>query len=139
MILHSEIVFRAAMSFGAFVHGNSCLTYRPELHRLCKVMRARVGEDQGSVEAVNRAVYATCAALVWHQGLGADALALADGRVSTPSKVMCCTGRFMSLLLLLYSLLVLHHVFCAHPPVTCVVYFCFFDTLVTLPVATLVL
>ena len=50
-------------------------------------MRAKVGEDQGSVEAVNRAVYATCAALIWHQGLGSDALALAEGRVETPSKV----------------------------------------------------
>ena len=46
-----------------------------------------MGEDQGSVEAVNRAVYATCAALIWHQGLGAEALALAEGRVTTPSKV----------------------------------------------------
>lgn len=50
-------------------------------------MRAKVGEDQGSVEAVNRAVYATCAALIWHQGLGSDALALAEGRIETPSKV----------------------------------------------------
>lgn len=52
-------------------------------------MRAKVGEDQGSVEAVNRAVYATCAALIWHQGLGPEALALAEGRVATPSKVNC--------------------------------------------------
>lgn len=52
-------------------------------------MRAKVGEDQGSVEPVNRAVYATCAALIWHQGLGPEALALAEGRVATPSKVNC--------------------------------------------------
>lgn len=55
-------------------------------------MRARVAEDQGSVEAVNRAVYATCAALVWHQGLGVEALAVVEGRVTTPSKVTSCTG-----------------------------------------------
>ena len=51
-------------------------------------MRARVGEDQGTIEAVNRAVYATCAALIWHQGLGVEALALAEGRVAAPSKVI---------------------------------------------------
>lgn len=50
-------------------------------------MRAKVGEDQGSVEAINRAVYATCAALLWHHGLGKEALALVKGSVSTPSKV----------------------------------------------------
>ncbi|CAM9143892.1 unnamed protein product [Scytosiphon promiscuus] len=61
---------------------------------LCKAMRARVGEDQGSVEAVNRAVYATCAALIWHQGLGAEALALAEGRVTTPSKALIKAWRF---------------------------------------------
>eukprot|EP00752_Nemacystus_decipiens_P002251 g2132.t2 len=61
---------------------------------LCKVMRTRVGEDQGSVEAVNRAVYATCAALIWHQGLGAEALALAEGRVAAPSKALSKTWRF---------------------------------------------
>ena len=61
---------------------------------LCKAMRARVGEDQGSVEAVNRAVYATCAALIWHQGLGAEALALAEGRVAAPSKALSKAWRF---------------------------------------------
>lgn len=61
---------------------------------LCKAMRARVGEDQGSVEAVNRAVYATCAALIWHQGLGAEALALAEGRVPSPSKALSKAWRF---------------------------------------------
>lgn len=60
-------------------------------------MRARVAEDQGSVEAVNRAVYATCAALIWHQGLGVQALALAEGTVTTPSKVC-------SLLCLMHSM-----------------------------------
>lgn len=60
-------------------------------------MRARVGEDQGTIEAVNRAVYATCAALIWHQGLGVDALALAEGRVTTPSKVRVCSGLCVNL------------------------------------------
>lgn len=60
------------------------------VHRLCKAMRARVAEDQGTIEAVNRAVYATCAALIWHQGLGVEALALAEGRETTPSKVRRC-------------------------------------------------
>ena len=75
-------------------------------------MRARVGEDQGTIEAVNRAVYATCAALIWHQGLGVEALALAEGRVTTPSKVTICSGLYKNffvvcivviIILLLYS------------------------------------
>lgn len=66
-------------------------------HRLCKAMRAKVGEDQGSVEPVNRAVYATCGALIWHQGLGAEALALAEGRVTSPSKVITAARKLLCL------------------------------------------
>lgn len=51
-------------------------------------MKERVAEDQGAVEAINRAVYASCAALIWHQGLGGDALAMVEGRVLVPSKVI---------------------------------------------------
>lgn len=90
-------------------------------------MRARVAEDQGSVEAVNQAVYATCAALIWHQGLGGEALAVVEGRVKMPSKVTCCTGRVCS------CFFVVLHVFFT------TVSFFFIDTSRHSPDATLVL
>ena len=75
-------------------------------------MRARVGEDQGTIEPVNRAVYATCAALIWHQGLGAEALALAEGKVTTPSKVRICPGQFEELTFVVTSALLSYTDYC---------------------------
>jgi hypothetical protein len=51
-------------------------------------MKKRVREDQGSDESVNKAVYATCAAIVKLNNLTTEALALAKNVREEPSNVM---------------------------------------------------
>ena len=46
---------------------------------LCAVMKGVVQEDQGHVDDINRAVYATCAALIKHHDLCSEALSVAEG------------------------------------------------------------
>jgi hypothetical protein len=58
------------------------LTTRPEgslAAKFVQVMKKQVLEDQGSIEAINRAVYSTCAAILKHNHLTAEALAIAKG------------------------------------------------------------
>lgn len=65
---------------------------RPEgshARTLCEIMRKKVIEDQGHVDSINRAVYATCAALIRQNGLTMDALAVAKGtRDDIPDKLI---------------------------------------------------
>jgi hypothetical protein len=56
--------------------------------KFIRQMRQEVAEDQGNMEAVNRAVYATCAAIVRANGLTAEALAYASGRREKPSPAL---------------------------------------------------
>ena len=59
------------------------------VERFAKFMKRRVPADQGAIETVNRAMRATAAALIHHNGLTAEALALAMGtRVASPSQAL---------------------------------------------------
>lgn len=49
-------------------------------------MQKRVLTDRtGAPAPINHAVHASCAALLWHHGLASEALALVEGRRSSPS------------------------------------------------------
>ncbi|CAM9186377.1 unnamed protein product, partial [Phaeothamnion confervicola] len=61
--------------------------------KLCNMMRKAVREDQGTILPINKAVHATCAALLWHTGLSIDAMALATGKVKSPSKALAKVWR----------------------------------------------
>jgi hypothetical protein len=56
--------------------------------KFIRLMKQVVAEDQGNMEAVNRAVYATCAAIVRVNGLTSEALAYASGRRDNPSSAL---------------------------------------------------
>ncbi len=60
----------------------------PLAQECCRKMKARVMEDRGQVEDINKAVYATAAALIKHNGLTAEALALAKGNRDKPSDAL---------------------------------------------------
>jgi hypothetical protein len=55
---------------------------------VCRIMKSHVMEDQGQVDDVNRAVYSTCAALLKHNNLTKEAMALADDIRQTPSDLL---------------------------------------------------
>jgi hypothetical protein len=59
----------------------------PAAHFL-QVMRRRVPVDQGSVEVINRAVYATCAAIIRANNLSSEAYAIATGKRAQPSDAL---------------------------------------------------
>jgi hypothetical protein len=50
-----------------------------DAHVLVHIMKKYVREDQGMLAGPNHAVHATCAALIWHEGLGAEALEIVAG------------------------------------------------------------
>jgi hypothetical protein len=56
--------------------------------KFIKMMKSEVQEDQGSVESVNKAVYATCAAILRVNNLTAEALALVNGVRNEPSPTL---------------------------------------------------
>jgi hypothetical protein len=57
--------------------------------RLIQLMRAQVPADRRNAPTVvNRTVHAMCSALIWHTGLGMEALALSEGRTQKPSAVL---------------------------------------------------
>jgi hypothetical protein len=59
----------------------------PAAHFL-QVMRRCVPVDQGSVEAINRSVYATCAAIIRANNLSSEAYAIATGKRAQPSDAL---------------------------------------------------
>lgn len=68
----------------------------PLVVQLISTMRKSVLEDRKGVnqEHKNHLVHATCASLIWHKGLAAEALAIAEKRRDTPSKSMISLWRF---------------------------------------------
>ena len=56
--------------------------------KFVKKMKAEVQEDQGTIENVNKAVYATCAALLRVNGLTQEAIAFAQGTRTMVSPAM---------------------------------------------------
>lgn len=65
--------------------------YRPEGSKaaiVCRIMKSHVIEDKGQVEDINRAVYSTCAALLKHNNLTKEAMALADDVRQAPSDLL---------------------------------------------------
>ncbi|CAM9550588.1 unnamed protein product, partial [Discosporangium mesarthrocarpum] len=62
--------------------------------KLIEGMRPKVQRDQGRVEDINCAVYATCAALIHIRGLGGDAYDFATGKVEEPSEALLKTWNF---------------------------------------------
>ena len=59
----------------------------------CRKMKNEVMEDRGQMEEVNRAVYATCAALIKHNNLVKDALAIASGERMDVSETLAKVWR----------------------------------------------
>ena len=53
-----------------------------------RAMKSEVPEDQGSIESVNKAVYATCAAILRVNGLTAEALSFIQGSRDKPSPTL---------------------------------------------------
>jgi len=53
---------------------------------VCRIMKSHVIEDKGQVDDINRAVYSTCAALLKHNNLVTEALALAKDIKQKPSE-----------------------------------------------------
>jgi hypothetical protein len=56
--------------------------------KFVSIMKKRVHEDQGSIEAINRAVYGTCAAIIRSNELSAEAFAVATGKKAQPSPAL---------------------------------------------------
>lgn len=58
------------------------LTDRPPkspAENFVKILKEKVPTDQGTDDVINRAVYSTCAALIKHNNLSSEALAVANG------------------------------------------------------------
>lgn len=72
----------------AFLRNLIDRTSGSQASKLVKVMRTSVREDQGSVEEINRAVYAGCAVLLKCSGLVKEAMAVAAGTTKVPSPAL---------------------------------------------------
>ena len=74
---------------------NEDVSSHEDCSKLVAIMRKCVLQDRsGGDKEDSRVTHATCAAMIWHKGLGAEALALVRGDRAQPSKAMIEVWRY---------------------------------------------